>query len=66
MTSVAPRWATDELFLKVKGNMKYLYAMMDEQTRFWIAQEVVRQSIRLMSDHSSNSPNKLLAKHQEL
>ncbi|MGP8068459.1 MAG: IS6 family transposase [Candidatus Bathyarchaeia archaeon] len=30
----------DELFLKVKGNMKYLYALMDDQTRFWIAQEV--------------------------
>jgi transposase-like protein len=26
--------------LKVKGNMKYLYAMMDDETRFWIAQEV--------------------------
>ena len=37
---VSDTWATDELFLKIKGNMKYLYAMMDEQTRFWIAQEV--------------------------
>ncbi len=37
---VSDTWATDELFLRVKGNMKYLYAMMDEQTRFWIAQEV--------------------------
>jgi len=37
---VSDTWATDELFLKVKGNMKYLYAMMDEQTRFWIAEEV--------------------------
>jgi transposase-like protein len=37
---VSDTWATDEIFLKVKGNMKYLYAMMDEQTRFWIAQEV--------------------------
>jgi len=37
---VSDTWATDELFLKVKGSMKYLYAMMDEQTRFWIAQEV--------------------------
>ena len=37
---VSDTWATDELYLKVKGNMKYLYAMMDEQTRFWIAQEV--------------------------
>ncbi len=33
-------WRADELFLKVKGNMKYLYALMDDQTRFWIAQEV--------------------------
>ncbi len=29
-----------ELFLKVRGDMKYLYALMDDQTRFWIAQEV--------------------------
>jgi len=33
-------WRADELFLKVKGNMKYLYAVMDDETRFWIAQEV--------------------------
>jgi transposase-like protein len=33
-------WATDELFLKIKGSIKYLYAMMDQQTRFWMAQEV--------------------------
>ena len=37
---VSDTWRADELFLKVKGNMKYLYAMMDDQTRFWIAQEV--------------------------
>ena len=37
---VSDTWATDELFLKIRGNLKYLYAMMDEQTRFWIAQEV--------------------------
>ena len=33
-------WRTDELFVKVKGNMKYLYALMDDETRFWIAQQV--------------------------
>ncbi|MGA8903607.1 MAG: DDE-type integrase/transposase/recombinase [Candidatus Bathyarchaeia archaeon] len=33
-------WRADELFLKVKGNMKYLYAVMDDETRFWIAKEV--------------------------
>ena len=29
-----------ELYLKIKGNMKYLYALMDAETRFWIAQQV--------------------------
>ena len=33
-------WRADEMFLKIKGNLRYLYAMMDDQTRFWIAQEV--------------------------
>ena len=33
-------WRTDEIYLKVKGNTKYLYALMEDQTRFWIAQQV--------------------------
>ena len=33
-------WRTDELYVKVKGNMKYLFAIMDDETRFLIAQEV--------------------------
>jgi transposase-like protein len=37
---VSDTWRADELFLKVRGNMKYLYAMMDNDTRFWIAQQV--------------------------
>jgi putative transposase len=37
---VSDTWRADELFLKVKGNMKYLYALMDDQTRFWIAQQI--------------------------
>jgi transposase-like protein len=37
---VSETWRTDELFLKVKGNTKYLYALMDDETRFWIAQQV--------------------------
>jgi putative transposase len=42
--SLAPKvsdtWRADELYLKVKGDLKYLYAMMDDETRYWIAQEV--------------------------
>ena len=33
-------WRTDEMYLKFKGNMKFLFAMMDDQTRFRIAQQV--------------------------
>jgi putative transposase len=38
--NVFDTWRTDELYLKVKGNMKYLFAMMDDESRFWIAQQV--------------------------
>lgn len=37
---VSNTWRADELYLKVHGNMKYLYALMDDETRFWIAQQV--------------------------
>ena len=38
--NVSDKWRADELFIKVKGDLKYLFAMMDDETRFWIAQEV--------------------------
>lgn len=38
--NVSGTWRTDELFLKVKGDTKYLYAIMDDSTRLWIAQQV--------------------------
>jgi putative transposase len=38
--TVSDTWRADELYVKVKGDMKYLFAMMDDETRFWIAQEV--------------------------
>lgn len=37
---VSGTWRADELYVKIKGNMKYLFALMDDQTRFLIAQEV--------------------------
>ena len=52
-------WRADELFLKVKGDMKYLFAMMDNDTRFWIAQQV--------ADHKGTSNVRpLLHKSQEV
>jgi transposase-like protein len=38
--NVSDTWRADELYVKIKGNMKYLFALMDDETRFWIAQEV--------------------------
>jgi transposase-like protein len=38
--NVSDTWRADELYLKVKGDMKYLFAVMDDETRYWIAQEV--------------------------
>ena len=37
---VSDTWRADELWVKVNGNMKYVFALMDDETRFWIAQEV--------------------------
>ncbi len=37
---VSGTWRADEIYIKFKGNMKYLFATMDDETRFWIAQEV--------------------------
>lgn len=37
---VSDVWRADELWVKIKGNMKYVFALMDDETRYWIAQEV--------------------------
>ena len=33
-------WRTDEMYVKIRGNMRYLFGMMDDETRFRIAQQV--------------------------
>lgn len=37
---VGDTWRADEVFIKIRGNRKYLFAMIDDETRFLIAQEV--------------------------
>jgi putative transposase len=63
---VGDTWRADEIYMKVKGDMKYLFAMMDDETRFWIAQEVAEtkhqhdarklfiQAMRLMKKQPKN------------
>ncbi|MCX9028103.1 MAG: DDE-type integrase/transposase/recombinase [Candidatus Methanoperedens sp.] len=38
--NVGDTWRADEVFIKFSGDMKYLFALMDDETRYWIAQEV--------------------------
>ncbi len=38
--NVSSTWRADEVWIKVKGDLKYLFALMDDETRYWIAQEV--------------------------
>jgi transposase-like protein len=44
--NVSDTWRADELYVKIKGNMKYLFALMDDETRFWIAQEVAESKYK--------------------
>lgn len=37
---VGDTWRSDEVWVKVKGDKKYLFALMDDETRFWIAKEL--------------------------
>ena len=40
---VGETWRADELFVKFSGKMNYVFAMMDDETRFWIAQQVTEK-----------------------
>lgn len=38
-------WRTDEVYLQIRGNRKYLFAMIDADTRFWIASMVATNKV---------------------
>jgi len=46
MPNVGDTWRADELWVKIKGDMKYLFALMDDETRYWIAQEVAESKYK--------------------
>jgi transposase-like protein len=43
---VSDTWRADELWVKVKGDMKYLFALMDDGSRYLIAQEVAETKFK--------------------
>ena len=44
--NVSDTWRADELWVKFKGDMKYVFAIMDDETRYWIAQEVAESKYK--------------------
>jgi transposase-like protein len=44
--NVSDTWRADELYVKIKGDMKYVFALLDDETRFWIAQEVAESKYK--------------------
>jgi transposase-like protein len=62
-------WRTDELYVKFRGSMKYMYAILDDETRFWIAQQVsgtkytadVRPLFRKAKEVADKRPNVLIS-----
>lgn len=66
--NVGDTWRADELYVKIRGNMKYIFAMMDDETRFWIAQEVAdtkdthdaRHLFQIAKDRTGKRPGILI------
>jgi transposase-like protein len=63
---VSDVWRADELYLKIKGNMKYLFAMMDDQTRFLIAQEVAEAKYTHDARHLFQISREAVAKQPKI
>jgi transposase-like protein len=60
--NVSDTWRADELYIKIKGDMKYLFALMDDETRFWIAQEVAETKQKHDARHLFQMGERLMGK----
>ena len=44
--NVSDTWRADELYVKINGDMKYVFALLDDESRFWISQEVAETKFK--------------------
>ena len=66
---VGEAWRTDEIYVKIRGERKYLFAMLDADTRYWIAKQVaahkgtddVRPMFRRAKEVAGKVPSKLIS-----
>ena len=69
MPLVGELWRTDEVYLRIRGDRKYLFAMLDADTRYWIARQVathkgtddVRPMFRKARKVAGKMPSKLIS-----
>jgi len=46
---VGDAWRADEVYTKIRGDLKYLFVLIDDETRYWIAKEVTNKK----EDHNA-------------
>ena len=49
---VGEKWRTDEVYMNMRGNRRYLFAMLDNDTRYWLA--------KMVAEHKGTSDAKRL------
>jgi transposase-like protein len=60
--NVSDTWRADELYVKIKGDMKYLFALMDDETRYLISQEVAETKQKHDARHLFQIGKQLMGK----
>ena len=50
---VGEAWRTDKIHLKIKGRKRYLFAMLDSETRYWIVKQV--------AEHKGKGANSIIS-----
>ena len=62
--NLGDKWRADEVYIKFSGRQNYLFAAMDDETRYWIAQQVsekkgvsdITPMLREAKAHAHKSP----------
>ena len=67
--NVGELWRTDEVYTRIRGERKYMFAMLDADTRYWIARQVathkgtddVRPMFRKAREVAGKRPAKVIS-----
>ena len=60
--NVSDVWRADEIYMKISGKQKYLFALMDDETRYLIAQEVAHSKAQHDAKHLFRNAKGMMGK----